>query len=319
MCGNRSNVSSDVNFSDKEELMDSTDDGPVAMIEYKLQTDGNSGGEIQELEEIVSNLSQQLQEPHSLAYNDMLTDATIKCQDQIVRLEKEIKDLKDENSQLKGEREENDRSMRSLQAKVNELQVQVEKLQAQVAELKRKVTEYERDRDKVYLCQVAVEFEQAICSHVLPEVFSKSNNAKIDDLLKMLNSGDEEYVPLDPAKYDIRAILSEARQRWDKVCEDLKLPPAWKKRTGEQKIIFYHRSVPDIFRAMSLLRHKRNFVAHPNPVSVQVAEETVKTASIRQDLEEWEFRLVKDFILSLRANIEKSGIQTNQKRLKLNN
>ena len=35
----------------------------------------------------------------------------------------------------------------------------------------------------------------------------------------------------------------------------------------------FHQSTPDIFRAIDLLRHKRNFIAHPNPVSVQVAEE----------------------------------------------
>lgn len=172
--------------------------------------------------------------------------------------------------------------LKSLKAKVNELQ----------AHLKA----YECDRDKLYLCQIAIEFERAICSHVLPEVFSPSSNAKIEDLLNVLNSGNEGYVPLDPAKHDIKTILNRARQQWGKVCEGLKLPPEWKKRTGEKKIKYHHRSYPDIFRAIALLKHQRNFVAHPNPVSVQTAEETIKTDSIREELKEWEFKLVQDFV-----------------------
>ena len=70
---------------------------------------------------------------------------------------------------------------------------------------------------------------------MLPEVFSKRSGVKIYHLLKILNGGDKDA--LDPTKYNVEAVLTEARQRWDKVCEDLKLPPAWKKKTGENLFI----------------------------------------------------------------------------------
>lgn len=122
---------------------------------------------------------------------------------------------------------------------------------------------------------------------------------------------------MNPAEYNIKAILKRAQQRWKKLCDDLNLPSSWKTRTGQTKIDFYHRSVPDIFRAMALLKHERNFVAHPNPVTVRVAEGMITTASIRKDLEVWQFKLVEDFILSLRTNIRASGIQTDQSRFTL--
>ena len=79
--------------------------------------------------------------------------------------------------------------------------------------MKHKLSEYECDWNKLYLSQVAVEFERAICSHMIPEVFLKNvtiKSANINFLLNMLNTGDEGYVPLDPIKHDIKMILSKA-------------------------------------------------------------------------------------------------------------
>ena len=309
MCGNRSNdVPSDVNFSgldsgniDLEESMDSTNDIPtdhdmmldsVITDQYELQE------RIRQLEEEVSSLKHQLEEVQSC--NDQLTHATIEHQG--------VQHLKDEIDRLRDELKKKDQSIGSLETKVSELQ-------AEVAKLKQKLVESESDQDQVYLCQVAIEFEEAICTHVLPQVFSNNSSAKIDDLLKILNGGDKDA--LDPKKYNVEAVLTKARQSWDEVCENLNLPPAWKKRTGEKKVKSFHQSAPDIFRAIDLLRHKRNFVAHPNPVSVQVAEEKVARASIRKDMNEWQFKLVEDFILSMRTHIKRSGIKTDQNRLKL--
>ena len=295
MCGNRSNdvpIASDVNFDPDDIDSEMSTDEMLDSVITELQE------RIQELEEQVSHLKHRLDEVQSC--NDQLTHATIEHQG--------IQHLKDEINRLKGELKKKDQSIGSLEAKVSELQ-------AEVAKLKQKLIESESDQDQVYLCQVAIEFEEAICAHVLPEVFSKSSGVKIDHLLKILNGGDKDA--LDPTKYNVQAVLSEARQRWDKVCENLNLPPAWKKRTGEKKVKSFHQSAPDIFRAIDLLRHKRNFVAHPNPVSVQVAEEKVTRASIRKDMNEWQFKLVEDFILSLRTHINRSGIKTDQNRLKL--
>ena len=312
--------------SDKES-MDSTDDAPPDRSVVNPDIDGSGFPQesleervsdltqrVQDLEEDVSELTQENEELQS--YNDQLTHPTMKGQDQIDNLSRELKTSKDEIDRLRDELMEKDKSMISLQAKIEELQIQIDKLNSEVERLKGKLAEHERNWGKMYLCQVAVEFEQAICSHVLPEVFSKHNAAKINDLLNMLNH-DGGYIPLDPQSHDIEAILSKARYRWERVCEALKLPPEWKKRTGEKKVNYYRPSDPRIFRAIALLRHKRNVVAHPNPVSLQVAEDAVMTDSVRKELEDWQFELVKEFIFSLRTSIIKIGIKTDREKLTL--
>lgn len=45
------------------------------------------------------------------------------------------------------------------------------------------VAKYEHDRDKLYLYEVAVEFERAMCSHVIPEVFSTGKGTDIVQIL----------------------------------------------------------------------------------------------------------------------------------------
>ena len=84
-----------------------------------------------------------------------------------------------------------------------------------------------------------------------------------------------------------------------------------------KEVNFSHTSVPPIFRAMALLKEKRNPVAHPIPVSLQVAEQKIETTFIQDDMEDWEFDLVRDFISSLRTSIRKSGIQTSPNQFEL--
>ena len=280
----------------------------------QLLTQGQNDREVQDLKVKRDELTVKLTEKDQLirlleakiqelqSSNDELKHANIECESLNDSLSQEKQDWKDEINRFRDALKEACQSIRSLEAEVKEL--------------KRKVADYERDRDKLYLCQVAVEFERAICSHVIPEVFSKSKStasANIDSLLNMLNSGDEGYVPLDPVKHDIKAILSRARPRWEKLCDDLKLPTKWKKVTGKE-VDFTYRSVPCIFRTMALLKRERNPVAHPTPVSLQEAKKKVDKSSIRNDFEYWEFELVKEFILSLQMIIKTSGIQTDQGR-----
>ena len=260
---------------------------------------------IEELQKKISTLTEQLQELQT--HSELL-------ESQKDSLSQEVQELKDEIDELRGQLKEEHKLTTSLQKRVKELETQVDRL-------KHEIISYKCDEDKVYFCQVAVEFERALCSHVLPEVFSRnksSSNAKLDRLLNMLNSGDEGLIPqFIRNKYDIKAVLSGAHQRWDKVCDDLQLPPEWKTITGKEIADFTHGSVPRIFRAMAVLKEERNPVAHPNPVSLQVAEQKLKATSIQKDMEEWEFDLVEEFILSLRASMRKSGIQTSQSRFKL--
>ena len=69
---------------------------------------------------------------------------------------------------------------------------------------------------------------------------------------------------------------------------------------------------------MALLKHKRNPIAHPTPVSLQEAGEKVKTPSIKDSYVTLEFKVVKKFIESgLRESIQASGIEIDKKRLKL--
>ena len=180
---------------------------------------------------------------------------------------------------------------------MDELQKQVKELQTEVDRLK-KLAENE---GKVYLSQLTVEFERAICIHVLPEVFSNNrntSNANIIALVNMLN-GDPGYIRLrlNCKESDITAILSGAKRRWEKLCDDLKFPQQWKTITGKD-IDYTHDSVPDIFRAMKLLRDKRNRVAHPIPVKLQDAQKMVETSGIEKELDDEELELVKYFISS---------------------
>ena len=263
---------------------------------------------VAELEKKVSTLTQQLQELQSHSEQQRAALTSLESES----LLQQVQELKDHIDELQRQLKEKFEPITSLQKRVQELEAQMDKLKC-------KIKSYECDQDRLYLCQVAVEFERALCPHVIPEVFSKdkgTSSANLDRLLNMLNSGDLGLIPLSPAKYNIKAILSSAHQRWEKVCEDLQLPPEWKTITGKE-VNFSHASVPPIFRAMALLKEKRNPVAHPTPVSLQVAEQKIKVTSIQDEMEEWEFDLVRDFISPLRTNIRKSGIQTSQNRFEL--
>ena len=263
---------------------------------------------IAELEKKVSTLTQQLQELQSRSEKQQAAITSLESES----LLQQVQELKDHIDELR-------RQLREKLEPITSLQKRVQELEAQMDKLKCKIKSYECDQDRLYLCQVAVEFERALCSHVFPEVFSKdkgTSSANLDGLLNMLNSGDQGLIPLNPGKNDIKTILRRAHQRWEKVCDDLQLPTEWKTITGKE-VNFSHTSVPPIFRAIALLKEKRNPVAHPSPVSLQVAEQKIKATSIQDDMEEWEFELVRDFISSLRTSIRKSGIQTSQNRFEL--
>ena len=263
---------------------------------------------VAELEKKVSTLTQQLQELQSHSEQQRAALTSLESES----LLQQVQELKDHIDELQRQLKEKFEPITSLQKRVQELEAQMDKLKC-------KIKSYECDQDRLYLCQVAVEFERALCSHVIPEVFSKdkgTSSANLDSLLNMLNGSDNGLIPLNPAKRDIEAILGRARQRWEKVCEDLELPSEWKTITGKE-VNFSHASVPPNFRAMALLKEKRNPVAHPTPVSLQIAEQKIKATSIQDEMEEWEFDLVRDFISSLRTSIRKSGIQTSLNRFEL--
>ena len=310
MCNNGSSCVyssvSDSGDTGSEEVTHSAEASTIIVDEYEIQIEEDCQENIMELGEEVSSLRQQIQELLSIKELH---------QGQIESLSQEVQDLNGKIDELRKQLKEKHKSETSLKEEVKQLQIEVNELRHKLADYERGVS----NQDKLYLSQVAVEFERAICSHVIPEVFSRNRNTKIDTLLNMLNSGDQGYVPLDRKKYtesDIEAILSRARPRWEKLCDDLKLPSKWKKITGKE-IDFSHYSVPKIFRAMALLKRERNPVAHPSPVSVQEAKKKVDATSIRNELEDWELELVEDFISGLKKRIETSGIKIDKERLRL--
>ena len=300
------NISSceDAGDLESEESMDSTDGPDLLGFLYDDE-------KVAELEKKVSTLTQQLQELQSSSEQQQATITSLESERESLILQ--VQELNGQIDELRRQLNEKHKSITSLQKRVQELETQMDKLTC-------KMKSHECDQDRLYLCQVAVEFERALCSHVFPEAFSKdkgSSSANLDRLLNMLNSGDPGLIPSKVRKeYNIDVVLRQAHQRWEKVCEDLQLPPEWKKITGKE-INFSHTSVPPIFRAMALLKEIRNPVAHPIPVSLQVAEQKIRVTSIQDEMEEWEFDLVRDFISSLRTSITKSRIETSQNRFEL--
>ena len=293
-----------------------------------IQTEGIVYTE-KELEDRLSNLEQHLKELQSCNEQLLVKQAELESQNDCFK--QQVEEFKDDREQLreqlkgnhkefKTREEELEAQVKKLEAQVKQLQTQVKQLQMQLQTESRKLAENE---DKLYLSQVAVEFERAICYHVIPEVYSKDKNASsanIKALLNMLNCSDGGYILLDREEYtdpEIEDILKEAHVRWEGICDTLKLPPNWKKITGKN-IDLKNNSSPEIFRAMNLLKHKRNFIAHPTPVSLHEAEKKVKTPLIKESYVTLEFKVVKKFIESgLRESIQASGIKIDKKRLKL--
>ena len=178
----------------------------------------------------------------------------------------------------------------------------------------------ERDRNMLYLSKVAVEFEHAVCCHVLPEVFKYDNFATIKRLLKIINGGG--HLPFPNSHNDDddnEKMLIRARKQWKGICEKLKLPEEWKTEKGDRKFDFYDPNLPDIFRAIQLLKHNRNRVAHPTPVSLTKAVDIFSnTQQMQKDLEDdWQFQLIESFIPSLSKMIEDCGIHIDRNKLTL--
>ena len=141
--------------------------------------------------------------------------------------------------------------------------------------------------------------------HILPEVFIDKQNASIHNLLDYINGDSEGTFPLDPSEYDRKKILSEARERWDAMCENLDLPSEWKRRSGGWKV--WDRTIPAEIRAMDILRLGRKSVLERlKPVRLKFAEENL--SSVEDIVATWEFELVESFIGSLRTKLIKGEV-----------
>lgn len=112
---------------------------------------------------------------------------------------------------------------------INSTQDRIEDFRKRLATIDQERKARKGDLLIVDYCQIAYYFEQALCLHILPEVFIDKQNASIHNLLDYINGDSEGTFPLDPNEYDRKKILSEARERWDAMCENLDLPSEWKR------------------------------------------------------------------------------------------
>ena len=276
--------------SDSEKSME--DDEYIMMgadaLSEQLQTGSNNKERINELEEKVIKLQQKVNglEGHNGS------------------LELEVQDLKTDISKLRSE----------LKTKKDEILL----LQQQVHDLEDKFAKTKTDSNKIYLSQIAVVFEQAICFTVLPEVFKNSwQHPTLEDLLNHLYYDHEEDLPLDPKQYETCVVLDKARERWGKICHDLEVPTRWKTRDRAPRFIYNGYFVPKIFKAILLLKQERNEIAHPKSVSLQQGQDIVSKEdfAMQLGLDSDQLELAKSFIMSVGLHIQKSGVQIDRRKL----
>ena len=147
---------------------------------------------------------------------------------------------------------------------------------------------------------VAVCIEQAICSHVLPEIFINDSDAGLHDLLGFLNSDEK---PITSDLNELEQVLCTAKKRWETVCEGFNFPEEWKTKSGEWSAM--DCTVPGDIRAIEVLKLSR-VSTNIKPISLKHAEKNIK--SIKDELPPWQFELVATFIGSLREKMTRIGL-----------
>ena len=153
---------------------------------------------------------------------------------------------------------------------------------------------------------VAVYVEQAMCAYVLPQVFLNNDKASLRNLLKYLNGNNKPF-PLDPKKYNCEGILSDARNKWEILCKNFNFPNAWKITSDAWAVD--DCTIPADIRAIEVLKECGVSINFPSPVSLKCAEQNVE--SLKDELPPWQFKLVSEFIGSLREKITRTGLHHN--------
>ena len=104
---------------------------------------------------------------------------------------------------------------------------------------------------------------------------------------------------MNPKYYE----LSRVSQHWE---------AASKWMVTRKEIDFSHRSIPAIFRAMAILKEKKKSWDSPYPSQALNSRAKFKATSMQDDMGEWEFDLVQEFISSLRTSIRQEKWYSNQ-------
>ena len=225
----------------------------------------------------------------------------------LASLSQEIRTERTEMEALKKELEEIDQEMKEAfnTDSLKSLQGQVEKLSEKWQVIKKKRRPLESGQNiPGDFGMVAVYVEQAICAHVLPEVFLNDDKASLRRLLTYLNGKNRPF-PLNPKEYDCEGILSDGRSRWEILCKNFNFPDAWKTRADDEWTV-HDCSVPGDIRAIEVLKMGGVCIDFPCPIRLKYAEEKVEL--MKDELSPWQFKLVAEFIGSLRDKITKTGL-----------
>ena len=247
---------------------------------------------INRINSLMTNLSEQDQCflcPHSESVNDQIID-------QAETLRWEMKELGHEDQKATKENMKDD----STKLLRNQIDTLCEDWKAM-----RDTWEVEALQGRVGL--IAVYVEQAICSHVLPEIFMNDAGASLHRLLDFLN-GDDKRLPLDPNEYKYNKILREARERWEIVCKNFDFPNEWKTKTGGWSVS--DCTVPGDIRAIEVLKLSGVSANYPKRVFLKDIEQNVE--SIKGEMPPWQYDLVAPFIGSLRGKMMKSKLHHDQ-------
>ena len=225
----------------------------------------------------------------------------------LASLSQEIRTERTEMEALKKELEEIDQEMKEAfnTDSLKSLQSQAEKLSEkwQVIKEKRRPLGSGHNVPGDF-GMVAVYVEQAICAYVLPEVFLNDDKASLRRLLTYLNGKNRPF-PLNPKEYDCEGILSNGRSRWEILCKNFNFSDAWKTRADDEWTI-HDCSVPGDIRAIEVLKMGGVCIDFPCPICLKYAEEKVEL--MKDELSPWQFKLVAEFIGSLRDKITKTGL-----------
>jgi CII-binding regulator of phage lambda lysogenization HflD len=208
----------------------------------------------------------------------------------------EIEKLKEKITELKRELKSKDDVTKSLEARIKTLEEEERRVKS--------------DQNTLYISQVAYQFEQAICTYVLPKVFEKDQHATIKSLLEYLHGKNQLPVPDRNGR-----LLLEGRKQWDKVCVHLNLPTISEGVGDFTQWGLHKSSTPDIIKALCILKRERRTIAHPRPISLTLAEE--KLSAVKGNMPPWQFDLIEGFVASVQKSIEKSGPNIYSKHFQL--
>ena len=236
---------------------------------------------------------------------NLLKQEKNKLIDEINELKKKVSEAEEERKTLKDaletEIESRKKETEELNEKIVELERELKRKDGVIESLEARIKKLEEDQNTLYISQVAYQFEQAICTYVLPDVFKKDQFATIKSLLKYLHG--KSRLPRKIANPSDK--LRKAKNEWDKVCIHLNLPTISEGDGDFTQWALDESSTPDIIKAICLLKMERLTIAHPRPISLKLAGEILP--AVKDKMPPWHFELIGHFLAAIQKSIEEGG------------